>query len=68
MRLTALGWDEPLASAFDALSFDADVEPARVAIEFNYLYRVWTADGALEATVSGRLKHRAEPERVAGCR
>ena len=59
MRLTALGWDEPLASAFDALSFDADVEPARVAIEYNYLYRVWTVDGALEATVSGRLKHHA---------
>jgi len=59
MLLTALGWDEQLASAFDALSFDADVEPARVAIEFNYLYRVWTAYGALEATVSGRLKHRA---------
>lgn len=59
MRLTALGWDEQLAAAFDALRFDADVEPARVAIEFNYLYRVWTAHGALEATVSGRLKHRA---------
>ena len=36
-----------------------DVEPARVAIEFNHIYRVWTKDAELEATVSGRLKHEA---------
>jgi ribosome biogenesis GTPase len=59
MRLAALGWDEPFAAAFDALALGADVEPARVAIGFNYLYRVWTGRGALDATVSGRLKHRA---------
>jgi ribosome biogenesis GTPase len=59
MHLPALGWDERLSAAFSALALGADVEPARVAIEFNYLYRVWTAHGALDATVSGRLKHRA---------
>jgi ribosome biogenesis GTPase len=59
MRLTALGWDDRFAAAFDALSLGPDVQPARVAIGFNYLYRVWTADGELEATASGRLKHRA---------
>lgn len=59
MRLTALGWDDRFAAAFDALRLGADVEPARVAIEFNYLYRVWTADGERDATTSGRLKHRA---------
>ncbi|MBI4886391.1 MAG: ribosome small subunit-dependent GTPase A [Acidobacteria bacterium] len=58
MRLTALGWDEGFAAAFDARAPGADVEPARVAIEFNYLYRVWTADGEVVSTVSGRLKHR----------
>jgi ribosome biogenesis GTPase len=59
MRLTELGWDESFAAAFETLAPAGDVEPARVAIEFNYLYRVWTEDGELEATVSGRLKHYA---------
>ncbi|OFW06181.1 MAG: ribosome small subunit-dependent GTPase A [Acidobacteria bacterium RIFCSPLOWO2_02_FULL_68_18] len=59
MRLTQLGWDEAFAAAFDALEPGAGVQPARVAIEFNYLYRVWTAEGERETTVAGRLKHRA---------
>jgi ribosome biogenesis GTPase len=36
-----------------------DVEPARVVIEFNYLYRVQTAQGEAEVVLAGRLKHRA---------
>jgi len=59
MRLTQLGWDDGFATAFEAIEPATDVEPARVAIEFNYLYRVWTEEGELEATVSGRLKHHA---------
>ena len=59
MRLTRLGWDDRFAGAFEALGLGADVAPARVAIEFNYLYRLWTDAGEIEATASGRLKHRA---------
>lgn len=59
MRLTQFGWDDGFAAAFAALPPAPNVEPARVAIEFNYLYRVWTEGGELEATASGRLKHRA---------
>ena len=59
MRLTRFGWDDAYAAAFEALVSPTGVEPARVAIEFNYLYRVWTEGGELEATVSGRLKHHA---------
>jgi len=59
MRLTGLGWDDAFAAAFEALRPGAHVEPARVAIEFNYLYRVWTRAGELEAAISGRLKHQA---------
>jgi ribosome biogenesis GTPase len=59
MRLTTFGWDDAFAAAFAALRVGAHVEPARVAIEFNYLYRVWTDDGELEATIAGRFKHRA---------
>src|SRR5687767_14718346 len=59
MRLADLGWDDGFASAFQALFPAADVQPARVVIEFNYLYRVWAEDGEQEAMASGRLKHRA---------
>ena len=59
MRLADLGWDEAFAGAFLALSPGADVQPARVVIEFNYLYRVWAEDGEQEAMASGRLKHQA---------
>ncbi|HEY5616919.1 MAG TPA: ribosome small subunit-dependent GTPase A [Vicinamibacterales bacterium] len=59
MHLAALGWDELFAAAFAALAPGPDVEPARVVIGFNYLYRVWTDHGELDATLSGRLKHRA---------
>jgi ribosome biogenesis GTPase len=59
MHLTALGWDDRFADELDALGLGPGVEPARVAIEFNYLYRVWTAGGAIDATASGRMKHRA---------
>ena len=59
MRLAQLGWDETFATAFEAWAAEVDVEPARVAIEFNHIYRVWTKGADLGATVSGRLKHRA---------
>ena len=58
-RLARLGWDDTFAAACQPLAVDADVEPARVAIEFNHLYRVWTGEGEIGATVSGRLKHHA---------
>ncbi|MBI2186008.1 MAG: ribosome small subunit-dependent GTPase A [Acidobacteria bacterium] len=63
MRLTELGWNDAFAAAFEALPAGTGVEPARVAIEFNYLYRLWTEAGELEATISGRLKHRATSRR-----
>jgi ribosome biogenesis GTPase len=59
MRLTDIGWDDAFATAFAAIRPGAHIEPARVAIEFNYLYRVWTEDGEVEAAIAGRLKHRA---------
>lgn len=58
-RLVQLGWNDTFAEACQRLTVDADVEPARVAIEFNHIYRVWTGGDEIEATVSGRLKHHA---------
>ena len=59
MTLAQLGWDEEFAKAYERLAPTLDAEPARVAIEFNHIYRVWTKDAELEATAAGRLKHQA---------
>lgn len=57
MRLEDLGWDDSFAAAFGALDARGDVEPARVIIEFNHLYRVFGRHGEGAATLAGRLKH-----------
>ena len=59
MPLEALGWDEGWAVAFESWAGHPDVQPARVAVEFNHIYRVHAADGERDATASGRLKHNA---------
>ena len=33
--------------------------PARVGIEFNHIYRLFTADGEINAQQAGRILHRA---------
>ncbi len=59
MRLEDLGWDEPFAEAFATPPPVPDVEPGRIAVEFNYLYRVYVQDGEIEAVLAGRIKHHA---------
>jgi len=59
MSLTRLGWNEACARAFAPWAEDAEVEPARVVIEFNHIYRVAAAGGEFDASSSGRLKHQA---------
>src|SRR5687767_5794252 len=59
MRLDELGWNERFASAFEALASKDDVQPARVGIEFNHIYRVYVEEGEFDATLAGRLKHQA---------
>jgi ribosome biogenesis GTPase len=63
VRLDDLGWDESLAAAFEPWAARQDHEPARVAVEFNHLYRVYVDGAEIEAAVSGRLKHHAESRR-----
>jgi ribosome biogenesis GTPase len=60
MPLAELGWNETFAKAFDEQwRTRADLQPARVVIEFNYIYRVAADGGELDAVLAGRLKHRA---------
>ena len=56
--LRELGWDDRWASLF-VQHAPADTVPARVTIEFNHIYRVATAEGELQAQLSGRLRHQA---------
>ena len=57
--LNDLGWDDDWASVFAPFAADGLV-PARVAIEFNYIYRVYAESGELQAQHPGRLRHEAE--------
>ena len=57
--LKDLGWDDGWSKAFAAFAADQLV-PARVAIEFNYLYRVFASSGELQVQHSGKLRHEAE--------
>jgi ribosome biogenesis GTPase len=57
--LTELGWDERWAEVFAPYA-GSEVVPGRVAIEFNHIYRVFTADGEINAQQTGRILHRAE--------
>jgi ribosome biogenesis GTPase len=59
MRLVRLGWDERFGAAFQAWASKPDVQPARVVIEFNYIYRIALEEGEAEATLAGRMKHHA---------
>lgn len=59
MTLEELGWNDALAQAFEPHRAHADLCPGRVAIEFNYLYRVALEAGDVEAVIAGRLKHHA---------
>ncbi len=59
MTLESLGWDDGLARAFQEWADKRDMQPGRVLIEFNYICRVWCAEGEIEAVRSGRLSHRA---------
>jgi ribosome biogenesis GTPase len=55
--LADLGWDDELARAFEPWARTPHTQPGRVAIGYNYLFRISTGDGEVEAVLAGRLKH-----------
>ncbi|MDO8676996.1 MAG: ribosome small subunit-dependent GTPase A [Acidobacteriota bacterium] len=57
--LKDLGWDDEWARVFAPHAADG-LLPARVAIEFNHIFRLYAEAGELQAQHSGRLLHRAE--------
>ena len=58
LDLTEWGWDDRWAEAFAPHAAEGLV-PGRVAIEFNHILRVFTADGEINAQQAGRMLHRA---------
>lgn len=48
-----------MAAAFEPWALRGGHEPARVAVEFNHMYRLYVDGGEVDAVVSGRLKHHA---------
>jgi ribosome biogenesis GTPase len=58
MNLSLAGWTPVLDAAF-APHRAAGLVPARVALELNHIYRVWTDGGEVLAEVAGKLRHEA---------
>ena len=56
--LEELGWDARWAAAFAPHAAEG-LTPARVAIEYNHIFRGFTASGELQLQHAGRFKHRA---------
>lgn len=59
MVLADMGWTDTLAAHFEPWRGKPHVEPGRVVIEFNHLYRIAVEGGDVEGVLTGRLKHRA---------
>jgi ribosome biogenesis GTPase len=55
-RLARLGWNQHFTDTFNALE-EPDLVPARVGVEHNHLFRVYTASSDVLASAAGRLKH-----------
>jgi ribosome biogenesis GTPase len=57
-ELKDLGWDDEWERVFAPYAQQGLV-PARVAIEFNYIYRLYATAGELQGQHAGRLRHEA---------
>jgi ribosome biogenesis GTPase len=57
--LRDLGWDDALRHQFEPWALKPHVQPGRVFIEFNYIFRVYVHGGEVEAVLTGRMKHHA---------
>ena len=56
--LNDLGWNDDWARKFAPHAAEGLV-PARVAIEFNYIYRLFAESGEVQAQHAGRMRHQA---------
>jgi len=68
VALADLGWDDDFAARFAPWAGLADVQPGRVVIDFNHIYRIAIGPAAggpdepaqeIECTLTGRFRHEA---------
>jgi len=59
VTLRELGWSDRFAAAYQPWESKIDIQPGRVAIEFNQIFRIYVDGGEIDAVTAGRLKHRA---------
>lgn len=57
ITLQELGWNETLQQEFDSINNGYKI--GRVAIEHKNMYRLYTCDGEILASISGKMKHNA---------
>ena len=57
--LNDIGWDDEWEALFEPHRAEGLI-PARVAIEFNYLYRLFAEPGELQGQHAGRLRHQVD--------
>src|ERR1044071_4950899 len=57
--LEQFGWNSGVAESYAPWADKPDLQPGRVLIGFNYIYRVVLESGEREAVLAGRVKHRA---------
>ena len=58
VTLAEAGWTDTLAEAFTPHAADG-LQPARVALELNHIFRIWSEEGEVLAETAGRLRHQA---------
>jgi len=58
VNLQDAGWRPALEEAFTEHR-EKGLQPARVALELNHIYRLWTEEGEVLAEAAGRLRHEA---------
>jgi ribosome biogenesis GTPase len=59
VTLREFGWSDQFAAAYQPWESKIDIQPGRVAIEFNQIFRIYVEGGEIDAITAGRLKHRA---------
>jgi ribosome biogenesis GTPase / thiamine phosphate phosphatase len=58
VTLAELGWTDTLAAAFEPYAAEG-LSPARVAVEYTHVYRVYAEAGSPLAEIAGRIRHQA---------
>ena len=57
MKLIDLGWDQDLENHLAQMEIKEGLQPARVAIEYKGMYKLYTERGEILAEITGRMHY-----------